>query len=145
MDTAPRKAQDRRSQAESADWALVRLLRLETESRVLMASRREAIQDALYLWRKAERDLAEETDGRRAELAADVVRHRTEYQRLYTLSMLENLDLLHKAEDRRASAIPSTPDFHEATRDTQHIAADIWHEARRGDLDTPQRGNEPPV
>lgn len=110
-----------------------------------MVSRREAIQDALYLWRKAERELAEETDGRRPQLEADVVRHRTEYQRLYTANMLENLDRLHEAEGRRAQAIPSTPGFHSATRDTQEIAADIWHEARRGDLDTPQRGDRPPV
>ena len=110
-----------------------------------MASPREAIQDSLYLWRQAERELDKETDGRRPQLEADVVRHRTEYQRLYTANMLDNLDRLHEAEDRRAHAIPSTPDFHDATRDTQEIAADIWHEARRGDLDTPQRGNRPPV
>jgi len=54
--------------------------------------------------------------------------------------MLENLNLLHEAEDRRAQSTPSTPEFHQATRDTQDIVADIWHEARRGDLDTPQRG-----
>ena len=110
-----------------------------------MASRREAIQDALYAWRQAERELSEETDGRRGELEAAIVRHRTEYQRLYTEGMLEYLNLLHDAEDRRASATPSTPAFHEATRDTQEIAADIWHEARRGDLDTPQRGDKPPI
>jgi len=104
-----------------------------------VVSRREAIQDSLYAWRQAERDLAVETDGRRAELEADIVRHRTEYQRLYTEHMLENLGLLHDAEDRRAKATPSTPEFHQATRDTQDIAADMWHEARRGDLDTPQR------
>ena len=110
-----------------------------------MVSRREAIQDALYKWRKAERELAEETDGRRPQLEADVVRHRTEYQRLYTETMLENIDRLHKAEERRSRAIPSTPAFHDATRETQDVAADIWHEARRGDLDTPQRGDQPPV
>jgi hypothetical protein len=110
-----------------------------------VVSRREAIQDALYGWRQAERELAVETDGRRKELEASVVRHRTEYQRLYTEGMLENLNLLHEAEDRRAMATPSTRAFHEATRDTQEIAADIWHEARRGDLDTPQRGDRPPV
>lgn len=110
-----------------------------------VVSRREAIQDALYAWRQAERELAVETDGRRRELEADVVRHRTEYQRLYTEGMLDNLSRLHDAEDRRAMATPSTPAFHAATRDTQEIAADIWHEARRGDLDTPQRGDKSPV
>lgn len=110
-----------------------------------MVSRREAIQDSLYAWRQAERELAVETDGRRKALEADIVRHRTEYQRLYTEGMLENLNLLHDAEGRRARATPSTPAFHQATRDTQEIAADIWHEARRGDLDTPQRGDKPPI
>ena len=110
-----------------------------------MVSRREGIQDALYLWRQAERALAEETDGHRPQLEADVVRHRTEYQRLYTEAMVDNLGRLHEAERRRALAIPSTSEFHVATRETQDIAADIWHEARRGDLDTPQRGGRPPV
>ena len=110
-----------------------------------MLSRREAIQDALYLWRKAERALAGETDGRKTQFEADVVRHRDEYQRLYTANMLENLDRLHDAEKRRSHATPSTPAFHEATRDTQDAAADIWHEARGGDLDTPQRGDRPAV
>ena len=104
-----------------------------------MVSRREATQDALYAWRQAERELAGSTDGRRAQLEADIVRFRDEYQRLYSEHMLESLNRLHEAEDRRATSTPSPPDFHQATRDTQDIAADIWHEARRGDLDTPQR------
>ena len=110
-----------------------------------MVSRREAIQDALYAWRQAERELDASTDGRRKELAAAVVRHRTQYQHLYTQHMTDNLSRLQEADRRRAKAIPSTEDFHEATRDTQDIAADIWDEARRGDLDTPQRGGRPPV
>ena len=110
-----------------------------------MVSRREAIQDALYAWRQAERELATETDGRRPALEAEIVKYRTEYQRLYSEQMMENLGRLHEAEDRRARATPSTQAFHEATRDTQEVAADIWHEARRGDLDTPQRGGDPPV
>jgi hypothetical protein len=110
-----------------------------------MVSRREAIPDALYAWRQAERELFGSTDGRRRVIEAAIVRHRTEYQRLYTEHMRESLGRLHEAEDRRAGSTPSTRDFHRATRDTQEIAADIWHEARRGDLDTPQRGNRPPV
>ena len=105
-----------------------------------MVSRREAIQDALFAWRQAERELALSTDGRRVALEADIVLFRDEYQRLSTEHMLESLHLLHDAEDRRARSTPSTPEFHQATRDTQDIAAEIWHEARRGDLDTPQRG-----
>ena len=65
-----------------------------------MVSRREATQDALYAWRQAERELANSTDGRRAELEADIVRYRAEYQRLYSEHMIESLDRLHEAEDR---------------------------------------------
>jgi hypothetical protein len=110
-----------------------------------MVSRREAIQDALYRWRHAERALAAETDGHREELAAEVVRHRNEYQRLYSEHMVDNLKRLHEADGRRVLATPSTREFHQATRDTQEIAAEIWDEARRGDLDTPQRQGMLPV
>ena len=48
--------------------------------------------------------------------------------------MLDNLDRLNEAEGRRAKSTPSTAEFHQAMRDTQEVAADIWHEARRGDL-----------
>lgn len=106
-----------------------------------MVSRREALQDALYAWRKAERELAIETNGRRTELEADVRRFRDEYQRLYSEGMVDNLERLRDADERRSRSTPSTPSFHQATRDTQDIAADIWEEARRGDLDTPQGGS----
>lgn len=42
------------------------------------------------------------------------------------------------AEGRRSQATPSTPPFHEAARDTQEIAAEIWEAARSSDEDTPQ-------
>ena len=34
-------------------------------------------------------------------------------------------------------SVPSTPDFHLATQDTEVAAADIWEQARRADRDTP--------
>jgi hypothetical protein len=102
-------------------------------------SRREAINDALTAWRHAERELAEHTDGDRPRIEADIERFRSEYHRLTSDNMLDNLDKLHDADRRRALATPSTPPFHQAVRDTADIAADIWEEARRGDLDTPQR------
>ena len=100
-----------------------------------MISRREALQEALRVWRAAERELEASGDGRERE--AEVVRLRDEYHRLYTEGMVENLDRLHEAEARRSRATPSTPDFHDATRDTEEVAADIWEQARRGDRDTP--------
>lgn len=75
-------------------------------------------------------------DGR-MDLEANVARLRDEYQRLYTEGMVENMDRLHEADERRSRATPSTRDFHAATRDTEEIAADIWEQARRGDRDTP--------
>ena len=102
----------------------------------LMVNRRETLQEALRLWRTAERELMERGDGR-DDLEANVARLRGDYQRLYTEGMVENMDRLQEADERRSRATPSTRDFHEATRDTEDIAADIWEQARRGDRDTP--------
>jgi phosphate uptake regulator len=101
-----------------------------------MVSRRESLHEALRLWRIAERELVASGDGR-DDLEANVARLRDEYQRLYTEGMVENIERLHEADERRSRATPSTFDFHAATRDTEEIAADIWEQARRGDRDTP--------
>ena len=100
-----------------------------------MVSRRESLQEALRAWRTAERELQASGDG--PEREANVDRLRNEYQRIYTANMTDNLSRLHDADARRASATPSTPDFHIATQDTEQAAADIWEQARRGDRDTP--------
>ena len=101
--------------------------------------RREAITEALSDWRVAERDLTDATDGDADQLRADIDHHRSKYKRLSSDSMVEKIDLLKDAERRRSSATPSTPPFHEAAKDTQEIAADIWESARQSDQDTPQR------
>ena len=101
-----------------------------------MVNRRESLQEALRQWRAAERELFESGDGRE-DLEASVRRLRDEYQRLYTEGMSDNIDRLHEADTRRSRATPSTREFHEATRDTEEIAADIWEQARRGDRDAP--------
>jgi hypothetical protein len=105
-----------------------------------MVSQREILQEALRVWRAAERDLVANGDG--AEREAEVGRLRDEYHRLYTVGMVENLGRLHEAEDRRSRSVPSTPDFHAATQDTEAVAADIWEQARRGDRDTPNGGGD---
>ena len=109
-----------------------------------MVSRRTQEDEALRAWRDAERELVESGDGR-ADLEANVDRLRDAYQRLYTDDMTDNIARLHEADERRLRAVPSTPDFHSAIQDTKDIAADIWHEAQRGDEDGPQgqeaRGN----
>lgn len=101
-----------------------------------MVNRRESLQEALRLWRAAEREHVESGDGR-VDLEAEVRRLRDEYQRLYSEGMIENIDRLHEADTRRSRSTPSTREFHEATRDTEEIAADIWEQARRGDRDAP--------
>lgn len=101
------------------------------------ATRRILEAEALRAWRDAERELLESGDGR-ADLEANVARRRDEYQRLYTDDMTDSLTQLHDADERRARATPSTPDFHAATQDTEDIAADIWEQARRGDREGPQ-------
>jgi hypothetical protein len=107
-----------------------------------MVSRREALAEALRMWRNAERELDLAT-GPRDALAADIVRYRTAYQLIYTANMGENISRLRAADDRRARATPSTADFHAATQDTEEIAAQIWEQARRGDLDTPPTRAKP--
>ncbi len=52
--------------------------------------------------------------------------------------MVQWIAKLQEAEGRRANATPSTPTFHQAARDTEEIAAEIWEAARESDEDTPQ-------
>ena len=101
-------------------------------------SRREAITASLSAWRDAERRLAVADGGSREALADEVVTDRTEFQRLSAEHMAEWIAKLQEAEGRRASETPSTFLFHEAARDTEAIAAEIWETARASDEDTPQ-------
>lgn len=101
-------------------------------------SRREAIEAALAAWRDAERRLAVAVDGDRAAIERQVDRHRSDFQQLSADHMIERIGSLREAENRRANARPSTLPFHEAARDTQEIASDIWEAARSSDEDTPE-------
>lgn len=99
---------------------------------------RTAIEAALASWRDAERRHARAVDGEAAELSHEVDRYRDEFQRLSAEHMVEWMEKLHEAEDRRSHATPSTVPFHEAARDTQEIASEIWEAARSSDEDTPE-------
>jgi hypothetical protein len=101
-------------------------------------SRRQAIETALAAWREAERRLASAVDGDRERLAHEVAIHRGAFQQLSADHMVERIDSLSEAEGRRAHSTPSTLPFHQAARDTQEIASDIWEAARESDEDTPQ-------
>lgn len=101
-------------------------------------ARRQAIEAALASWRDAERRLDLAVDGEAEMLERDVDRYRDEFQQLSAAHMVEWIAKLHEAEGRRASATPSTPRFHQAARDTQYIAAEIWEAARSSDEDTPE-------
>lgn len=101
-------------------------------------SRREAIEAALAAWRDAERRLAGAVHGDRAGIERQVDRHRSDFQQLSADHMVERIGSLREAEHRRANATPSTLPFHEAARDTQEIASDIWEAARSSDEDTPE-------
>lgn len=100
-------------------------------------SRREAIEAALAAWREAERRLASAGDGERTRCTREVERHRADFQQLSADHMVEQIGKLREAENRRANATPSTLPFHEAARETQEIASDIWEAARASDEDTP--------
>lgn len=99
---------------------------------------RRSIEAALAAWRDAERRLSRAIDGDTEELKREVRVHRDEYQRLSAANMNEWIARLDEAVGRRANATPSTVPFHEAARDTQEIAAQIWEAARSSDEDTPK-------
>ena len=99
--------------------------------------RRRSVEAALAAWRDAERRLSRAIDGGTKGLNREVKVHRDEYQRLSAANMNEWMARLDEAEGRRANATPSTVPFHEAARDTQEIAAQIWEAARSSDEDTP--------
>lgn len=101
-------------------------------------ARREAIEKALESWRDAERRLDRAVDGQADGLMREVQSHRDKFQQLSAEHMIEWMDKLREAEGRRSHATPSTLPFHEAARDTQEIAAEIWEAARSSDEDTPQ-------
>ncbi len=101
-------------------------------------ARREAIEAALHAWRDAERRHAQATDGDGEALERAVEIHRSAFQRLSAEHMIQWIAKLQEAEGRRANATPSTPKFHQAARDTEEIAAEIWESARESDEDTPQ-------
>ena len=99
---------------------------------------RDIIGIALAAWRDAERRQARASGAEAKALTLEVEHQRDEYQRLSTAHMVDSLARLDEAEDRRAHATPSTVPFHEAARDTQEIAAEIWEAARSSDEDTPE-------
>jgi hypothetical protein len=100
--------------------------------------RRRGVETALAAWRDAERRLSRATDGDTGALDREVAVHRDEYQRLSAANMDQWMAMLDEAVDRRANATPSTKPFHEAARDAQEIAAQIWEAARSSDEDTPK-------
>jgi len=101
-------------------------------------SRRQSIEAALSAWRGAERAQAGATGDERDSLTIEVTTQRAEYQRLSAEHMVDSIGRLQEAENRRSHATPSTPPFHEAARETEAIAAEIWEAARVSDEDTPQ-------
>ena len=101
-------------------------------------TRRQAIEASLAAWREAERRLTNAVDGDREPIAREVERHRTEFQQLSAVHMVDQIGKLQEAESRRSHATPSTVPFHEAARETQEIASEIWEAARESDEDTPQ-------
>jgi hypothetical protein len=101
-------------------------------------TQRQAIEAALTAWRDAERRLTDVPEGKREAIAREVESHRVEFQQLSADHMVERISSLKEAESRRSRATPSTPPFHQAARDTQEIASEIWEAARASDEDTPE-------
>lgn len=99
---------------------------------------RRNVEASLAAWRDAERRLSQAFGPDVEELKREVTLHRDEFQRMSAANMQEWMARLDEAEGRRAHATPSTKPFHEAARDTQEIAAQIWEAARSSDEDTPE-------
>ena len=99
---------------------------------------RATIEAALEAWRDAERRQALAVVGQREALDREVDDRRAEFQQISSDHMVEQIAMLQEAEGRRRRAVPSTPPFHEAARDTEVIATEIWASAHSNDVDTPQ-------
>jgi hypothetical protein len=99
---------------------------------------RGEVEAALDEWRAAQRRLEHSTNGDRDALEAAVNAARDKFQQLSADHMLERIDALQDAEERRQRATASTPDYHQAAREETEIAADIWESAARNDQDTPE-------
>jgi hypothetical protein len=101
-------------------------------------TRRQAIEAELAAWREADRVL-DAADGNATDEMRDAVeQHRAEFQRLTSEHMIESIDRLKDAEQRRSGSTPSTPAFHKAAREEQEIAREIWDVGRTSDEDTPK-------
>src|SRR3954469_15742426 len=100
---------------------------------------RTEIEAALEEWRAAQRRLAHSSNGARDSLQAAVDAAREKFQQLSADHMLERIDALQEAEERRQHETASTPAYHDAAREETEIAADIWDAARQNDEDTPDR------
>ncbi len=98
---------------------------------------RQEIEEALALWREAERRRDNATDGNRAELDAEIAQHRERFQQLTGQYMIERIDAFKEAEARRSTSVPSSEPFHEAARDEIEIASEIWDSAQAINNDTP--------
>lgn len=101
-------------------------------------TRREAFEAALHAWRDVERRQAQAVGDEREALTREVEQHRSDFQKLSTSQMVDSIGRLQAAESRRSHATPSTLPFHEAARETEEIASEIWEVARTNDEDTPQ-------
>ena len=99
---------------------------------------RAAIESALEAWRDAERRQLVAGDDEREALDREVERYRAAFQQISSDHMVEQISMLQEAEGRRRNATPSTPPFHQAARDTEDIASEIWKSAHSNDVDTPQ-------
>jgi hypothetical protein len=99
---------------------------------------RKHVEDALAAWREAVRRRDAAMDGDIETLEAEVLRTRNVFHQVSAEHMMERIDALKDAEQRRRSAVPSTDSFHQAARDEKDIAAEIWDEARLSDEDIPR-------
>jgi hypothetical protein len=98
---------------------------------------RQEIEQALAAWRDAEKRRADADGHYTPEMDREIEETRRVYQRVAADHMAERLDALRDAESRRASATPSTDDYHDAAGEERAIAAEAGDDVKHLDNDTP--------
>jgi hypothetical protein len=89
----------------------------------------KSIEEALDIWRGAERRVQNADGGVTPEMRQEVVQAKQRYQDLATAHTTEWIDALHAAEARRAPTVPSSHRFHDATAEEKRNAQEISSQA----------------
>jgi hypothetical protein len=97
----------------------------------------EQVDAALDAWRDAEGRLKQSINGDWPRLKAEAELQRRQFEKLSADYMMERIDALRRAEERRSTLQASTDEYHAAAKEELQIASDIWEAATIHDRDIP--------